>query len=137
MDIYKTYAFLVEDYGLQYAFQKFDIGGGWIISAHSFYNDTGCFTVHTMLSRGELEFYYAKHFSTNKSELYEQGLNIYAYEKNIWKKHERLWGFIPNIFVMFNNEKHLEISAEVVKAQINKYGEFFGVKVQNIRGRQH
>lgn len=128
MNIEKTFHFLVKDYDLKYEFQEFNIGGGWIISAHSFYNSTGCFTIHSMESRGELDFYYAKQFSTDMDILYEKGINIYSAEKELWDKYGKFI-FFKNYFFWLNNEKILKVATEVVKIQIAKYGEFFGVRV--------
>ena len=126
--IYDEFCFLEKLYGLKYKFQTFDLQRGWIISAHSFYNDTGCFTIHNMESRGELYFYYSKRFSKNRNKLYEKSINIYSVEKEIWDKYGR-FGWIPNIFFWWNNKKILRVSAEVVKAHINKYNKFCGITI--------
>ena len=126
--IYDEFMFLVDLYKLKYEFQTFDLRGGWIVSAHSFYNSTGCFTIHNMESRGELAFYYSKQFSKDRKELYEKGIDVYSVEKNIWDKHGK-FGFLPNIFFWSDNKKILKTVAEIVKFRIEIDGSFFGITV--------
>ena len=127
IDIYNTYKFLVDDYSFEYAQQQFDLGG-WICSAHSFFNESGCFTIHYMESRAELDFYYSKQFSTNRRALYEKPIPIYSIEKGIWDKYGKLW-FIPNVFFWCSHKRILKASAEVVKTQIQKNNSFFDIMI--------
>lgn len=131
MDIEKHLGFLVKDYGIKYAYQDFKncYGGNWRVYTHCFYNESGCFTIHYLPQRGELDFYFAKEFSNVRENLCERLIDINSVEKEIWKKHEKLL-FFKDPFFWWNNKKILQALAEVIKAQIKKRGEFFGVKVK-------
>ena len=129
MEVYKTLSFLVDKYKLKYTYQEFSIGGNWIADEHSFYNDSGCFTVHVLVQRAELEFYYSNRFNNDLKNLHKMGIDVYSTEKEIWNRRGKIFGFIPNLFFWCSNKKILETVAQVIKTQIQNYGEFFGVKV--------
>ena len=129
MNIYDIFSFLVNDYKLNYAFQEFSLSGGVIAQEYSFYNKTGCFTIHSLPVRDELEFYYAKFYYANITSLQEKPLNVYNFEKDIWNKKSKWFNFIPNPFFWLNKNKILMVVAEVIKAQISKHKNFFGVRV--------
>lgn len=127
--ICEEFSFLVDRYGFEYKYQTLDLGDGWIVSLHSFYNATGCFTIHSMDSRGELDFYRSNQFSTDKKKLRETAINIYDVEKKLWKKRGDFLGIFPNLFFWWNTKKILKTVAEIVKLSIDRDGEFFGIKV--------
>lgn len=131
MNIEKEFDFLIKKYGLKYAYQKFEncFGGSWTVYTHSFYNDSGCFTIHQMPDRGELSFYYAKKFSNILENLYEKMVNVYEVEKSIWDKHSKIWIF-NNIFFWANSEKVLKVLAEVLKIHLEKSEDFFGIQIK-------
>lgn len=133
MCIEKYFDFLVKDYGLDYKYQEFHncYNGNWNVYTYSYYNKSGCFTIHSLPQRGELDFYYAERFSTNLNELYEKMINISSIEKNIWEKYTKI-GIFNNPFFWWSNRKVLETLAEVLKVHISKYGEFFDIKVKSI-----
>ena len=120
----------MDDYKLNYAFQTFNLSGN-IACAHSFFNESGCFTINSMESRGELDCYYSQYFSNDRDKLYGEIIDIYSVEMDIWNKHGN-FGVLPNMFFWVNNKKILKVLAEVVKAQIKKNNEFFGVKVTEL-----
>ena len=95
MDIAKTLEFLVQDYKLNYRYQVFHncYGGGWTVYTHSYYNDSGCFTVHSMPQRGELDFYFAKKFSCERKAIYEKIIDIAFIEPDIWNARGKIWIF--------------------------------------------
>ena len=126
--IYNEFSFLINKYNLKYHCQKFDIGGGWIISMHSFFNEMGCFTIYNLPSRGELYFYSSKKFSTEKQQLCEKIIDIYSIEKDVWNKYGKI-GFIPNPFFWWNNKKILKVAAEIVKLQIEEKGTWMNIKI--------
>lgn len=130
MDIEKQFDFLVKDYNLKYVYQEFKncYGGNWCVYTHSFYNDSGCFTIHNLPQRGELDFYYAKKFSKVRKDLYEQLIGITSIEKEIWDKNSKFL-FFRNPFFWWSSSRVLKTLAEVIKKQIEDNGEFFGIKV--------
>lgn len=123
--------FLVDEFNLKYSAQTFENCpfGNYTTKTYSFYNDSGCFTVHVLEQRAELEFYYSNCFSDDLANLHKKSIDVYSTEKKIWNKRGKIFGFIPNLFFWFNNKKILETVAQVIKTQIQNYGEFFGVKV--------
>ncbi|MBQ3215078.1 MAG: hypothetical protein IJB11_03060 [Oscillospiraceae bacterium] len=132
MEIKNLFAFLIEDFKLEYRHQEFDkcYGGNWTVNTHSFYNESGCFTIYSLVQHGgELDFYYAPVFSTNLEELCDKLVDISSIEKEVWKKHTK-FGVFPRPFFWLNNRKVLEALSEVLSAHINKHGEFFGIKVE-------
>ena len=129
MDIYDIFSFLVNDYKLNYMLQEFNLGGGFVAQEHSFYNETGCFTIHSLPVCDELAFYYAKKCYASLNSLQERGLDVYAIETDIWDRYSKWFKIIPNPFFWFNKDKVLRVVAKVVKEQILKNKSFFGVKV--------
>ena len=132
MNIESIFSFLMEDYGFEFQYQRFDkcYGGNWTVDAFSFYNDTGCFTIHSLVQHGgELDFYYSPRFSTSLEDLCSRGVDIRSIEKDIWKKHEKIGAF-PRPFFWLRNHKVLEALSDVLKEHIAKHGEFFGIHVR-------
>lgn len=122
--------FLCKDYGLNYAFQRFEKYpfGNWCVDMYSFYNESGCFSVYNLTQRDEVDFYYARKFSSNIDELKGKSISIESVEKDIWEKHRKT-GFLKIPFFWGSNKQVFRALAEVIKAQIDKHGEFFGIKV--------
>ena len=92
MNIEELFYFLVEDYRLSYAHQQFDdcYGGNWIVQTHSFFNDSGCFTIYIESQRG-MDFWYAPRFSTERTELCERAIDVSLIEPQIWNKYEKFF----------------------------------------------
>lgn len=130
MDIENMFEFLVKDYGFNYRKQEFHncFNGNWSVYTYSFFNDDGCFTIHSLPQRGELDFYYAKRFSNIREDLYEKPIDIVSIEKDIWRKYGKI-GFFDNPFFWWNDNKILTTLAKVLKVHINNYGEFFGIQI--------
>jgi hypothetical protein len=126
MDINKKFEFLVKDYNLRYSFQRFENYpfGNWSADMHSYYNDSGCLSICNLVQRGELDFYYAKKFSANIAELTEQSLVIDSVEQEIWRKAKKKFLF------EYRYSLFLKTLAEVIETQINKTGQFYGIKVK-------
>lgn len=133
MDIAKSFDFLVEQYGLTYTYQHFEncFNGAGSVYTYSYYNESGCFTIHHLPVRGELDFFYAKNFSNNRLDLCEEMLDITSVEKEIWNKRSKFLG-ITKPFFWLSDKKVLSALAEVIKSQIEKHGEFFGIKVTEV-----
>lgn len=131
MEIEKQFKFLETEYDLKHVYQDFSncYGGNWWVYTHSYYNESGCFTIHNLPQRGELDFYYAKEFSNVRKNLCEHQINISSIEKEIWNKHNKIL-FFRNPFFWWSEKKILHALAEVIQVQINRYGEFFGIKIK-------
>ena len=67
----------------------------------------GCFTIHCLPQRGEVDFYFADKFSTDRKELCGIPINVYEIEKEIWNKNAKIW-FFKNPFYYWNQEKKLK-----------------------------
>lgn len=126
MDIEKQFEFLVSDYGLKYSFQKFENSpyGNWYVNMYSFYNDSGCFSIHYIPQRGELDFYYAKEFNTNREKMCEIKLDEQSIGQKIWLKAKKkfLFGYRHNLY--------LKTLADAIKAEVQATGQFFGIEVE-------
>ena len=129
MNIEELFAFLNKDYNLCYKYQEFTncYGGSWTVQTHSFYNDSGCFSIYIEIQRG-MYFWYASQFSTEREGLCEREVDVSSIEPQIWDKHERVW-FLKNPFFWWNDNKVLNTLAEALKVHLTKNNEFFGIKV--------
>ena len=128
--IENSFGFLVKEYNLKSCYQVFDhcFDGNRRVYTYSFYNDGGCFTIHNLPQRGELDFYYAKHFSHDRKALCEKVIDVSVVEKSIWQKNSKVLGF-KNPFFWRSGKRVLCTLAEVIRRQIESRGEFFGIKV--------
>ena len=129
MNIEELFDFLKKDYKLSYRYQEFIncYGGSWTVQTHSFYNDSGCFTIHIEIQRG-MDFWYASRFSTERKELCEKEIDVSSIEPQIWDKYERIFIF-KNPFFWWNDNKVLSTLAEALKVHLLKNNEFFGIQV--------
>ena len=121
--------FLIKDYNLSYQYQEFlnCYGGNWTVQAHSFYNESGCFTIYNEVQRG-LSFYCASQLSTEREKLCEREVDISLMEPHVWKERQTLW-FFKNPFFWWSDKKVLSTLAEALKVHLAKNNEFFGITV--------
>ena len=130
MSVKEELSSLAQKYGLKYQCQDFEncYGGDWWVCTHSLYNESGCFTIHCLPQRAEVEFYFAERFSRNRSQLCDQEINVYEFEKEIWEKDRKIGSFkIP--FYYWNRDRIIKALIKVITALIEKNNEFFGVKI--------
>ena len=129
MSIEEMFDFLKKDYNLSYRYQEFVncYGGGWTVQTHSFYNDSGCFTIRIEIQRG-MDFWYASRFNTERKALCEKEIDVSSIEPQIWNKYEKIW-FFKNPFFWWNDNKVLSTLAEALKVHLAKDNEFFGIQV--------
>ena len=127
--IYNNFAFLVEEYDMKYAYQTRDLGGGWVYSYHTFYNETGCFTVRVLPVRGELDFYYSSKFSHNPEDLQERWIDIFSIKSAVWSKYKKI-GFLPIPFPLIRQKRLLRATAEVIKDQLERENMFMEIIVK-------
>jgi hypothetical protein len=122
----KQFEFLVNDYGLKHSYQDFNncYGGYWYVRTHSYYNENGCFTIYNLPQRGELAFYRSKEFSDVLERLCERKIDVAYTGQEFLDKAE------GNFPLNCGRDAILKTLAEVVKKQIEKDGEFFGIKVK-------
>ena len=133
MDFKKEFTDLANKYNLNYQYQDFKncFGGNWWVYTHSLYNDSGCFTIHCLPQRGEVDFYFADKFSTDRKELCSKAINVYEVEKEIWEKKAKIW-FFKNPFYYCNQDKIIKTLIEVINVSIEKNNEFFGIDIMNV-----
>lgn len=129
MNIEELFDFLIKEYGLIYKHQSFIncYGGNWKVETHSFYNDSGCFTIYIECQRG-MDFWFSSQFSTNYEALCEREIDVSLIEPEIWDQHEKIM-FFKWPFFWWNNDKVLCTLAEVLKVHLTKNKVFFGVQV--------
>ena len=100
MDFKKEFTDLAKKYNLNYKYQEFKncFGGNWLVCTHSLYNDSGCFTIHCLPQRGEVDFYFADKFSTDRKELCSKAVNVMKL-KNLFGKRKQKYGFLKIHFI--------------------------------------
>lgn len=130
MNIKEKFSELAKKYNLTYQYQEFEncFGGHWFVCTHSLYNYSGCFTIHCLPQRDEVDCYYAETFSEDRRELCGKPINIFEIEKEMWRKNERIW-FFKNPFFYWNTERVIKTIIEVITKSIEKNNEFFGIKI--------
>ncbi|MBO7151599.1 MAG: hypothetical protein J6V77_02065 [Clostridia bacterium] len=121
---------LAEKYNLEYQYQEFpnSLNGSGFVYTHSLYNEFGCFTIHCYPQRGEIDCYYAERFSTNRKQLCGTTINVYEYEKEIWRKHDHFWIFRKPFFY-WSIEKIKKALLEVIAAQLKKGDYLFNIRL--------
>ena len=131
MDFKKEFSDLSSENNLIYEYQEFKncFGGNWWVCTHSLYNDSGCFTIHCLPHRGEVDFYFADKFSTDRNELCQREINVFEVEKDIWERDAKVW-VIRNPFYFWSSKRIMKTLIEVIKISIEKNGEFFGVIIR-------
>ena len=132
MDFKEEFEKLAKKYNLTYQYQEFEncFGGNWWVCTHSLYNDSGCFTIHCLPQREEVDCYFTNTFSTDIRKLYGKPINIYKAEKEIWDKNEKIL-FFKNPFFYWWSKNIIKTLIEVIYSLIEKNHEFFGVKIKN------
>jgi len=125
MDIEKMFDFLVKDYRLNYKFQKFNncFNGNWYVETFSYYNASGCFTIHNLCQRGEIDCYYAKSISCIRENLLEKRLNVRSIGIDIWNKESKRFRFD------YRQKLIMDTLVKAIKYEINKKHEFFGIRI--------
>ena len=128
----KHLMFLVDEYHLNFKKQDFKGKpfGNYNTMVYSFYNDTGCFNIEYLYTREEFSFYYSSKFSNDYDELLDKMVNIWIDEPEIWNKHRKWFWFLNDPFFDEKKEKVIMALAEIIRARIDKTGEFFGIKVK-------
>lgn len=131
MNFKRAFNDLANKYNLNYQYQSFEncFGGHWWVFTHSLYNESGCFTIHCLPQRGEVECYYAEKFSNNREELCGKPVNIFETEKTIWNKNKKFFIF-RNPFYYWNPDRIIETLIAVIETSIEKNKEFFGVAIK-------
>ncbi len=122
MKVEKDYKFLVDKYGFKYEYNGFSsyfsLTGAF--SAYSFYNEYGCFTVLHAVQRNEIEYYISKEFSKKQEILIEKLISetVFLLLRYL-RRNPRNWFKRDDVLL-----------AEYIVDQIEKKGEFFGIKVK-------
>ena len=131
MDFKNAFSELAEKYNLTYRYQEFNncSGGNWFVCTHSLYNETGCFTVQYLPQRGEVGCFFSRKFSAKREFLCHNEINVFAAEKEIWDKKEKIWIF-KNPFYYWSPKRTIKTLIQVIECSINKNEEFFGIKIK-------
>ena len=121
MNIEEMFRFLVKEYHLNYSHQLFYhcYGGSWVVSTHSYYNETGCFTIHFLHQRDEFDFYYSKEVSLTREALCERKIDVQSVCPEIWfeAKKRFLFAYRPKLY--------FKTLACVIKQEIKEKKSFF------------
>lgn len=141
--------FLIEKYGMSYVREDFEVWDGWEKGTYSFYNDNGCFTIEQSDPRDGVGYFRLdsihslkdfvlseppdneeeqRQYVDERRKHYEY-INIFDVEPEIWEKHKRS-GFLKMPFFWGSAKQVLRGLAEVIETQIQKTGQFFGIKVK-------
>lgn len=122
----RYFSFLTEEYDLQYKYREFNncFGGYWYVEAYSFYNESGCFTLHYLPQRDELDIYHSKSCVNDHQGLLGRHIGeIEAFGDEAWteekNKHKGSDGYVL----------YSQTLAELIKKKLDAEGEIFGVKV--------
>ncbi len=131
MHFKKEFAEIAQKNNLTYQYQDFKncFGRNWWVYTHSLYNDSGCFTIHCLPQRGEVDCYYSEKFSTDRKELCGKIINVFEVKKDIWEKNEKIWIFKKPLFYS-SPEKIIKTLIEIINTLIEEQGEFFGIKIK-------
>ena len=129
----KLLSFLETEYEMKHAYQCFEncYGGHWFVYSHSYYNESGCFTIQVIPQRGEYDFYFTKEFSPTNEPLCSIGLkdsavhiiDIRSIGQEIWKKAEKKYWF-------WTYKRVLKTLALAIRDQVEKESSFFGIEVK-------
>lgn len=130
-DIKRELIDFAKKYGLQFEYQEFYhcYGCNGTVFTYSVFNETGCFTIHELIQRCEIDFYFCKKFTTDLYCLCEKNVNIFDYEKQIWVAKEKQWGIFHKFFY-WSNKRILKTLLEVMECSIKHRGDCFGVKIE-------
>lgn len=149
-EIAKLFEFLINDYGITYIFQEHKncFNGYWYVRTYSFYNKSGCFTIHELPQRGEWDYFFSEKFSKEHEELTANSLNVFSVEKEMWQNYNDIANdFNSQLAVSLYSNKtwnahynveraEIETLAKVIKTQIVKHSSFFGVKVSKVEEKE-
>lgn len=118
---------IAKKYNINYLKQKFNncFGGYWYVETYSLYNENGCFTIHYLGQRNELDFYITPTISNTREELTQNPVKVTEYEKDFWEEE------LPklNVYSLSYGSKFLNLLTKVIELQISKNGSLFGIKI--------
>lgn len=135
-NVKKELLFLIKKYGMDYIREDFKLHDSLITETYSFYNKNGCFTISNFAARGEVDYFYLHNINLLKSFMYSNYNNkkkayidITSVQKQIWVRHTKVL-FFKNPFFWLSSRKVLKALADVIEAQIQSTGQFFGIKMK-------
>lgn len=118
-----------EKHNLNFAKQEFlNCLYGGTVCTYSIYNSSGCFTIHQLIQRNEIDFFMSKEFYNDRKKLTEKEVNIFEYHKEIWKKESKFL-FFTNPFFYESFEKIVSTLVDIMEIMIDEKNEIFGIKV--------
>lgn len=128
--------FLIIKYHMNYQYNVFDkyLGTNAILQTYTFYNNGGCFVIHDVPVKGEVEYIMlddikmVTQYGKKPSDVKKRIIDITSVEKKIWERHEN-FGPFKNPFFWLNNNSVLKVLARVIEKQIRETGQFYGIMV--------
>ncbi len=131
MNIEENLRDFAKAYNLNFCMQIFDncYGRHMDAYAYSLYNNFGCFTIHYLPVRGEIECFVSNQFSNSRKDLCCRQVNVFETEANVWRQKEKIWVF-KNPFYYWSFKRYVKTLIEVMRLSIQKRKEFFGIKIE-------
>jgi hypothetical protein len=132
----KYLGFLNEKYHMNYIYNVFDnyLGTNAILQTFTFYNNYGCFVIHDVPVKGEVEYVclddikMLNKYGNKPSSVKKQVIDVSSVKKEIWERYQKIGPF-KNPFFWTNNNSVLKVLAKVIEKQIQETGKFYGIKV--------
>lgn len=110
--VLKHLGFLIDDYKLKYSHIA-DSNDRYGAETFSFYNDSGCFTLHCLSLLGEWGWFYSDSFSTKQTDLLKNEIDQTEYIKG----------------AVFGYRSMLKKLGKSIHEQIEQSGSFFNISV--------
>lgn len=133
----KNLDFLCNKHGMKYSkltFQNY-LGRDMSLDTYNYYNENGCFSVLSIEVRGDLNFacfdsisFLYTYASPEFMKSHKYKINVTKIEKEIWKKHEKIF-FFKNPFFWWSNRRVFRALREVIENQIKKTSQFYGINI--------
>lgn len=122
--IEKYLGFLVSRYHLSYRMQPIGnyCGSGGMAYMHSFYHESGCFTVLEVPVKGEMAFYVADAYIPDEKALCRNVVDVRSISPEVWERHEK-----RSLFFWSRQDKVLAALAEAIQRQAEKHGACLGI----------
>lgn len=137
--IIKNLFFLCSKYNMEYSCSTFEnyLGTNFTLDTYNFYNENGCFSILNIEQRGDLNFacfdgieFLKKYVEITFKCRHVYKIDVETKESSIWRKHQKV-GMIKNPFFWWSKKKIFRALAEVIEAQIQKTGYFYGIKIND------
>ena len=131
MHIREKFAFLVDEYGMEYSLLYGDSYAGIPWEHHCFYNKSGCFTITWIYAVSELSFSVTDKFAEDYDRMLRRSRRVESelLEEDVWYRTKR-WGILPRCYVGWSNKEWIENTVESIKTMIARDGSFLDISVK-------